>query len=69
MTTYTTLDYKKFIYALGTRDVRRMTAKVLRAGLDSGTKNEILCQLEQVEGRLLLAAFFDGADDRDGTSL
>jgi hypothetical protein len=71
MTTYTTMDYKKYICALGSRDIRRIAAKVRRANLENDAEKEIMRLLEQAEARLLVGIFFDGADDtiEDGTSL
>ena len=71
MTTYTTMDYKKYICALGSRDIRRIAAKVRRANLENDAEIEIMRLLEQAEARLLVGIFFDGADDtiEDGTSL
>jgi hypothetical protein len=35
MTVYTTMEYKKYIYALGSRDIRRIAAKVRDANLNN----------------------------------
>ena len=65
------MDWKKYIYALGSRDIRRIAAKVCRANLENDAEIEIMRLLEQAEARLLVGIFFDGADDtiEDGTSL
>ena len=57
MGSYTTDDHKKFVYASGARDVRRVTALIQRLDLDPVTYNEIACHLEQLECRLLSLAF------------
>ena len=71
MTTYSTMDWKKYIFALGSRDIRRIAAKVRRANLEIEAEIEIMRLLEQAAARLLVGIFFDGADDtvEDGTSL
>ena len=50
-------DHKKHVYALGARDVRRLTAVRQRLDLDPVTYNEIVCYLDQFEARLLSLAF------------
>ena len=57
MGSYTAEDHKKFVYASGARDVRRVTALIQRLDLDPVTYNEIACHLEQLECRLLSLAF------------
>ena len=71
MANYTTMDWKKYIFALGSRDIRRIAAKVRRANLEIDAEIEIMRLLEQADARLLVGIFFDGADDtiEDGTSL
>ena len=50
MTTYTTMDWKKYIFALGSRDIRRIAAKVRRANLENDAEIEIMRLLEQADG-------------------
>ena len=57
MGSYSAEDHKKFVYASGARDVRRLTAVIQRLDLDPVKYNEIACHLEQLECRLLSLAF------------
>ena len=50
-------DHKKPVYALGARDVRRLTAVMQRLDLVPVTYSEIVCYLDQFEARLLSLAF------------
>ena len=57
MGSYTAEDHKKFVYASGARDVRRLTGVIQRLDLDPVTYNEIACRFEQLECRLTSLAF------------
>jgi hypothetical protein len=52
-------DHKKFDYALVTRDIRRLTALIHRADIDSGTRAMIDAALEQLEARVWVALLHD----------
>ena len=52
-------DHKKFDYALVTRDIRRLTALIHRADIDSGTRAMIDAALEQLEARVWVTLLHD----------
>lgn len=64
MTSCTPEDHKKYLYALNTRDLRRIYARIRRTGLEPDAELEIACLLEQAELRLLGLAFFRSPCER-----
>ena len=64
MTSYTPEDHKKWLYALNTRDLRRIYARIRQIGLEPEAELEIACLLEQAELRLLGLAFFRSPCER-----
>ena len=62
MISYTTEDYKKYIYALGMHRVRRLYDSVATLGVDIDISTDITCSLGQLELWLYLAAFVDDDD-------
>jgi hypothetical protein len=59
MNSETAEDHRKFVYALLSRDVRRLTAKIHRADIDGDTRDMIDSALEQLESRVWLMSFHD----------
>ncbi len=59
MTIYNAYDDRKHKYALLSRDIRRLTAKIRRANVDDETREMIDSALDQLETRVWLLAFHD----------
>lgn len=53
MGSFTAEDHKKFVYASGVCDVRRLTALIQRLDLDPVAYNEIACHLDKFEGKAI----------------
>ena len=58
---YNAEDYRKHTYALLSRDIRRLAAKVHCADIDASAMKVIDTALEQIEGRVWLMSFHDPA--------
>jgi hypothetical protein len=63
MTMYNTYDDRKHKYALLSRDIRRLTAKIRRANIDDETRERIDAALEQLEARVWVALLHDPTRD------
>ncbi|OBI18301.1 hypothetical protein A5712_00340 [Mycobacterium sp. E2327] len=64
LSAYNADDHRKFTYALFSRDIRRLTAKIHHANIDDETQKMVDAALDQLETRVWVMSFHDPASSR-----